>query len=272
MASSKDLEPSRENQLAQRRAAEQDVLLREVDDAVRQDRLSNAIVKYKWPAIGLFVLALAGLGGGLWYRDYRQGELDRRSETLVTAYDQLEAGRTQEASAQLAPVAADGGSAAAASAKLALAAIALRENRTAEAYKQFEAVAADGNVPQPYRDLATVRLMASRFDQLKPEDVIARLKPLAVPGNPWFGSAGEMVAMAYLKQNREDLAGPLLASIAKDETVPQTLRSRTRQLAGLLGFDAVVDVDQTLTQLRREQTGAGAVPAPAPAAAPAPAP
>jgi hypothetical protein len=54
--------------------------------------------------------------------------------------------------------------------------------------------------------------------------------------------------MAYLKQGKNDLAGPLFASIAKDEDVPQTLRSRTRQMAGILGYDAVVDTDQAIAE------------------------
>jgi len=99
---------------------------------------------------------------------------------------------------------------------------------------------------------------------LPPQQIIDRLKPLATPGNPWFGSAGEMVGMAYLKQNKRNLAGPLFAAIAKDEDVPQTLRSRARQLAGLLGYDAVTDVDETMSELRQEDQAANA---PAPAAA-----
>jgi len=69
--------------------------------------------------------------------------------------------------------------------------------------------------------------------------VIDRLKPLAVPGKPWFGSAGELVALAYIKQNKTEAAGGILAGIAKDKTVPDTLRRRARQLAGQLGVDAV---------------------------------
>ena len=71
--------------------------------------------------------------------------------------------------------------------------------------------------------------------------MIDRLKPLAVPGNPWFGSAGELVGMAYLKQNNTALAGPLFAAIARDKDAPETLRNRVRQLAGLLGVDAIDD-------------------------------
>jgi len=125
----------------------------------------------------------------------------------------------------------------------------------------YESIAGADNAPKPYRDLAAIRSVAAQFDQLDPQKVVDRLKPLATPGNPWFGSAGELVAMAYLKQGKENLAGPLLAAIAKDKDVPQSLRSRTRQLAGLLGYDAVDDVDRTLAELREAEGGAGAPPA-----------
>ena len=76
---------------------------------------------------------------------------------------------------------------------------------------------------------------------MKPEEVIAKLKSLAVPGNPWFASAGELVGIAYIKQGHNDLAGPLFAAIAKDKDAPESLRSRGRQMAGLLGVDAIDD-------------------------------
>ena len=119
-------------------------------------------------------------------------------------------------------------------------------------------LADDKDAPEAYRDLAAIRGVATSFDTMKPEDAIARLKPLAKPGNPWFGSAGELVAMAYLKQGKKDLAGPLFASIAKDKDAPKSMRSRARQMAGLLGYDAVVDVDQVLAEERIDKTGPGA--------------
>src|SRR5690606_28313530 len=136
--------------------------------------------------------------------------------------------------------------------KLARAGIALRDNRRDDAVRIYESVAGDTDAPQAYRDLATIRAVAANFERMEPPQVVDRLKPLAVPGNPWFGSAGELVAMAYLEQGQENLAGPLFAEIAKDEDVPQTLRSRTRQMAGLLGYDAIADVDAALEQMRQE--------------------
>ena len=266
MALTPEPEPSRADQLAARKDREQEVLLREVDDAVRKEQLDSVFKRYGWSIAGALVLGLAAFGGWLYWSDHQEGQLETRSEKLIAAFDKLEAGQIEQAGKDLAGLSEDSSSATAISAKLARAGIALRDNRQAEAIDLYESIARDDNAPKPHRDLATIRAVAAQFDKLDPQAVIDRLKPLATPGNPWFGSAGELVAMAYLKQGKEELAGPLLAAIAKDEDVPQTLRSRTRQLAGLLGYDAVADVDKTLAELRETEGAPGT-----PAAAPAPA-
>lgn len=257
-----DPEQTRAQQLAIREAAEKDALLREVDEAFRQDQVGTVFKRHGLAIGGGLVLVLAAFGGWLFWSEYREGQLEERSEKLITTLDKVDAGQIEAADADLAKL-AEGSSATAVSAKLTRAAIALRDNRKQEAVGLFEGIAADADAPQAYRDLATIRAVAVQFDQMKPQDVIDRLKPLATPGNPWFGSAGELVGMAYLAQNKPELAGPLFAAIAKDEKVPQTLRSRTRQLAGVLGYDAVVDVDKTLAEMREETAGANA---PVPAA------
>lgn len=267
MALTPDSDQSRTDKLAERRAAEQEVLLREVDEAMRKEQLDSAAKRYGWLIGAGAVLAIAAFGGYLFWQDRREGQLEEASDTLVTTLDRLEAGQIEQAERDLAAL-AGGSTATAVSAKMARAGIALRDNRQEDAVALFDEIAADEGAPQPYRDLATIRSVATRFEQMQPQQVIDRLKPLAVPGNPWFGSAGELVAMAYLKQGKQNLAGPLFAAIAKDEEVPQTLRSRTRQMAGLLGYDAVEDVDETLEQMRDEDVAATTpAPPPAPAAA-----
>lgn len=260
MALRPDSEKSRADQLAERQSREQEVLFREVDEAVRKDQLDGAAKKYGIPVILAVILGLAAFGGWLWWTEHQESVKEERSERLIGAFDRLEAGQIPQADKDLADLAAERSDAQATSAKLARAGIALNQNRRADAVKLYEEVSADSSAPQPYRDLATIRSMAAQFDQLEPQKVIDRLKPLATPGNPWFGSAGELVAMAYLKQNKPDLAGPLFAAIAKDENVPKSLRSRTRQMAGLLGVDAVDDVDKTLAEVREQEGGAPAAP------------
>jgi hypothetical protein len=52
--------------------------------------------------------------------------------------------------------------------------------------------------------------------------------------------------MAHLESGNRAEAGKLFAQIAKDEDLPETLRSRARQMAGLMGVDAIVDVKKLL--------------------------
>ena len=242
----------------QRLAAEQDVLMREVDEAVRQDEAAEFARRYGVLIIALVLLALAAFGGWLWWKGHREGNREKASEQFIQALDQLDAGNRAKATTELAPIAQHGTPAATAGAEMLQAGILEQKGDKAGAAKAFLAIADDKNAPEAYRNLAAIRGVSNSYDTMKPEDVIARLKPMAAPGNPWFGSAGELVGLAYLKQGRKDLAGPLFASIAKDTDVPQSLQTRARQMAGVLGYDAVTDVDQVLAEQRRPARQAGA--------------
>ncbi|MDQ3471514.1 MAG: hypothetical protein M3428_03930, partial [Pseudomonadota bacterium] len=124
-----------------------------------------------------------------------------------------------------------------ASALLTEAAIALEANDRSTALAKYKALS-DGGMPEAYQQLGLVRATALEFDSLKPEEVIARMQPLTKAGEPWFGAAGELTAMAYLKQGQRQPAARLFAQIAADRTVPETVRSRATQIAGTLGVDA----------------------------------
>lgn len=232
----------------EREAAADDVLMREVDEAVRQDEFSDVMDKYGKPGLAVVVLGLAAFAGYLFWDGQREETQEQQSETLVSALDQIEAGNLETGTTTLQTVVDEGSGGAKASALMLQAGIALEEGRAEEAAKIFAQVAADGDTPDVLRDLATVREIASTFDSREPAEVIERLSPMAVPEHAYFGSAGEMVAMAYLEQGKQREAGTLFAEIAKNEDVPETLRSRARRLAGLYGVDAIVDVDEVLAE------------------------
>ncbi|PKB25953.1 hypothetical protein B0I00_1161 [Novosphingobium kunmingense] len=226
--------------VAQRLAAQQDGFLREVDEALREDQMVGAMKRYGMlVGIGLAVV-LVGLAGYLYWDHSQKQAASERSEKTVLALEKAAASPAAAtgAIAELDALAKDGSDASKAVAALSAAALRQQSGKTEDAARAFAAIAADGSVPQAYRDLALLREVAARYDSLPPQQVIDRLKPLAVPGNPWFGSAGEMTGLAMLKANRPDQAGPLFAAIAKDTGVPQSLRARARLIAGQLGFEA----------------------------------
>ncbi|MDB5689138.1 MAG: hypothetical protein JWL91_1014 [Sphingomonas bacterium] len=217
-----------------------DAFFREVDDELRRDQLTSFGMRYGRIVLIAAALALAALGGFLYWQHHRAQQAGLDSEALSGALADLGQGKAGPAKAKLDQLAQSPRDVYRASARLTAAAAAAERNDIKAAVAQFAAVAADGDVPAPFRDLALIRQTALEFDTLPPAQVIARLTPLAVAGNPWFGSAGEMVAVSHLKLNQPKLAAPIFAAIARDETAPETLRSRSARIAAVLGIDTVV--------------------------------
>ena len=215
-----------------------EAFMREVDDAVRQDQLLTFWERYGRAVLAAVILGLAAFGGWLYWQHYSTGQSQAVSEEMAKVADAAIGGGTPDAK-QLDALTKASQPGYRASAQLIRAGVASRKGDIKGAVALYAAMAADTALDQPYRDLALIRQTALEFETLAPQQVVDRLKPLAIEGAPWFGSAGELVAIAYMKMRKPDLAGPLFAAMAKDQTVPQSIRSRARQMAGLLGIDAV---------------------------------
>ena len=219
-----------------------ETFLREVDENLRRDRLQDFFKHYgKWVAVGV-VLFLAAAGGYIYWENRQQKQSAEQSEQLHDAFNKIAGGQQNAAERELGNLEGADNDIVRVSATLADAAIALEKNDRPKAIAKFKAVAADDDLPQPYRDLATIRMTTLEFDTLKPEEVIARLEPMAKAGNPFFGSAGELTGLALLKQGKKAEAGKMFASIAADRDAPETIRTRAAQIAGTLGVDASASV------------------------------
>jgi hypothetical protein len=221
------------------RAGSDEAFLREVDDAVRASDLTSFWTRYGRWLLAAVVAGLLAFGGWIIYQNQQQAAADKQSEEFVDAMDKLRAGQEKEARAKLATLAKADQPGYRAMAQLVEANLLGEDGKSKEAVAIYAKVAADAGLPQTFRDLALIRQTSAEFDALPPQTVVDRLKPLATPGHAWFGSAGELTALAYLKMGKDNLAGPIFAQIAKQDGVPQSLRSRAQQMAGALGVDAV---------------------------------
>lgn len=215
-----------------------DTFMREVDENLRRDRARDFAKKYGTWLIGALVLFLAASGAWIYWQQQQAKQSEAQVEQLARIYGSIASGNVRQAPPKLDALAVDSEGAVRASALFTRAAIAIEQRDTNLALAKYREVAADEDMPRPYRDLALIRQTALEFDKMKPDEVIARLAPLAKPGTPWFGSAGELTAAALLKQGKRDEAGRLFAAIAKDKSVPEQLRGRSVQIAGTLGVDA----------------------------------
>ncbi len=209
--------------------------IREVDESLRRDQAGDFVKRYGLWLIAAAVLILAMTGGLIYWRSHQLQVASDNSEKMNAAMGNIGAGKLDAARPALAEVVENGNDAGRASALLTQAAVAVQKGDRKAAAALYAQVAGDSGLSDAWRNTGLVRGTAIAFDDLKPEDVVSRLQPLAVAGNPWFGSAGELTAMAMIKQNRTAEAGRLFAAIAADKTVPAGLRTRAEQIAGTLG-------------------------------------
>ena len=242
-----------------------EAFLREVDEGVRRDQVLSLWQRYGKLGIALLVLFLGAVAGGLWWRDDQARQAGIAGEQLNQALTKLEVGDTATARPLLDSLAKDGPKGYRPLAQMMQAADAVGAGDTAKAVKLLDAVAADTAHPEPLRDAATIKSVRLAYDTLPPATVVARLKTFATPGNPWFGIAGEMTALAQVKAGKPEMAKPLLIAMVRDASLPGSLRNRAAQLALSLG------VDERTLKLRAPTAAPSAAPsaAPPPAAAPA---
>ena len=223
--------------------ADNESFYREVDEELRKEQLTGTWKRYgTWIVAGI-LLFLAAVGGFLYWQNRQEQRAGEHSELLSAAFEDIQAKKTKEATEKLDRLAAEGGEGYRAAAMLTKADLAVEQGNEAAALAGFKAVADDAKLPEPYREVALIRQTALEFDRLAPAAVIDRLGKMAVTGNPWFGSAGEMVAIAHLRQQRPQQAAAIFAGMAKEEGLPESIRSRALQMAGALGVDAVQQAD-----------------------------
>ena len=216
-----------------------EAFFREVDEELRRDRTARLWKRWGvWIVVAL-VAVLAAFGGWLYWQHRQAQAAGVEGEQLQAAYDSLGSGNTAAAAAPLAALTTSRSDAYRALAIFTQADILIQKKDEKGAAAKFASVAADASIAQPFRDLALIRRTVSEFDTIKPQVVVDRLRPLAVPGGAWLGSAGELVAAAYLKMGKRSEAGQMFGRIAGDKDVPETIRQRAVQMAGVLGVDAV---------------------------------
>lgn len=219
-------------------------LLQEVDEAVRKDRLDTIMQRYgRWIIGGVFA-ALLAFGGYLFWDHRQDAARGEQAEQLIAAFEKLGTNQPRAAAADLQKLAADGDPAYRAVAQIQEANIKAQSGDLKAAAALMAKVAADTKLDQALRDLALIRQTAFEFDTLKPQVVIARMKPMVDAKDPvssWFASAAELSATAHYQLGQFDQAGALYGRIAKLPDVTRSLQSRAVQMAGMLGVDAVAD-------------------------------
>ena len=219
-----------------------DTFMREVDDAVRADRLQEFGRRFGKPLIAGLIIGLIALAGWLFWQSRSEADSGELGTSLNSALDSLAQSRPKAAATAADPLAKGDNPTYAALALMVQGNAAAAQGDMRGASAKFAAVAANADVDQALRDTALLRQMLAEYDTIEPAALIARLRRIvAQPTNSAFPSAAELTALAELKRGNDAAAGALFKRIAETEGVSDSLKSRAVQMAGMLGVDAIED-------------------------------
>lgn len=217
----------------------QEMLAREVDEELNKERLMAFWKKYQ---VLIIILIIAVVGAAICYELYkvnvqktRLAESDRFETAVInrtTATDDDEQRAALEAFEKMGIDAKTGYKYLA---KLQAAGMLFDDGKTTEGLAALNAVANDKAAPEQFRGVATLSAVSFEFNTAPAEKLIARLTPYLVTGNPFYGSAAELAAALYLKENNPESAAALLRQAVTDPALPQQMAER------LNGYLSMID-------------------------------
>ncbi len=205
----------------------------EVEDELRRDRAERLWKKY-WPAIAsIAAIVVIGVSGWRYY-DYAEAQKSAAAGARFEAALQLaKDGKTDEADAALRAIAKDAPTGYRMLASFREAAELAGKDKAA-AVKAYDAMAADQSLQPIYRDLAKLRAAFLLVDTAPTADMVARLEPLTMAGQPWRNAARELIGLSAYRTGDRALAEKHFSSIQIDADAPEGVRRRADFMLALL--------------------------------------
>jgi len=234
-----------------------DEFIREVDEAVRQDRWTAIWKEYNVYIIGAALAVVIGSAAGVGWQSYQASQRAANAKGLADATALLADERPAEAAAAFDALAESAGGGVAVVAGL----------RSAEAQKEagdveaklarLDGLAANGDVASLYQSLASLLAMQESLDESDADTVISKIDAAAAPDNPWRASLIELKAVAQMKAGQTEEARTTLEALLGDETTPSNLARRATELLNALGGPINGD-NQAVSQNTTEDADADA--------------
>jgi hypothetical protein len=214
-----------------RGSGQSDEFLREVDEAVRQDRWMKLWQRYGAYVIGAALAIVIGTAAGVGWRAWQESERAAEAEAYMAAAELLRAGRPAEAAAAFEALAGESDSGYAVLARLQAAQALGEAGDAAGKLGVLEQLAGDNATPTLYRDLGEILAAQEQFGETTPDD----LARLTAADNPWRYSALELSALAQLRAGDTAAARATLAQLVDDPRTPPNLGRRAAELLSALG-------------------------------------
>lgn len=220
-------------------------LFREVDDALRAERLRRVAWRYAGLAAAAVVaVGLAG-GGWAWHVNQLKAAREQATGTYLTALNQTSnlpaplpgasspavLGKAEQTGLDsLRELAGHAPGGIAVLARLQEAGMQAARGDTKAALAAWDGVQADENAPRLLRDLASLLWCRQQLDTASPAELRSRLSVLSGKDQPWYGLATEALALLDVREGHIDDARRKFAALMAQPDLPGGVRSRAQDM------------------------------------------
>jgi hypothetical protein len=216
--------------------------IREVDEAVRQDRWLKLWKQYGTYVVAAVLAVVVGSTAGVGWRAWQDSQRQAEAERYMAALELLRQERPAEAAEALSALAGDTSSGYAVLARLQAAQALGQAGDTAGKLNMLDELTGDSEAAALYRDLGELLAAQEAFGAAGTDDLSSQLAKLTAEGNPWRYSALELSALAQLRAGETEAARATLALLVEDPRVPPDLGRRAAELLSALGGPSAADV------------------------------
>lgn len=208
-------------------------IFNEIDEDLRREQLKKLWDRYSIVLVAGAILIVAAVGG---WRGYMYLEAKKAAEAgsaFEAAISLSEQGKSTEAEAAFAKIAADGSKGYRGLARLRAAAEAATRDQQA-AGKLYDAIAADPAVSGSEQDLARIRAAGLLMETEPYAAMRQRLEPATGEGRTYRHTARELLSLSAWRANDTTATRQWLEMIGNDPRTPASMRSRAEALQALL--------------------------------------
>ena len=234
-----------------------DEFIREVDEAVRQDRWLDLWRHYQTYIVGGALAIVIGTGGGVAWRNYQESQRLDDARRYAAAEELLRRDRPGEAAAAFLALAEDAGGGYDVLARLRAAEAQIEAGEADAAAASLDRLAEDGDAASVYRQLGDLLAVQQSFDGADAAALTDRLAGLSAENAPWRHSALELAALAQLRAGETEAARRTLETLLEDPLTPGNLSRRAAELLASLGGPLETAAGAAPAEDAAEDAGAG---------------
>ncbi len=216
-------------------ADEQDILLREIDEELKQENLQKLWKKYNTLIVGGSLLLIASVAV---FQGWKTNELNTRiklGERFAAAQSLATIGKDGNAQDAFDAIAKDSPTGYRMLARFQLASLAAKQGDLDSAIGTYKNLADDNGIDAVYRDLAVILgAFVELHSTSEGAGLVVHANELASSSSPWRFTAKEVVALTALKNGDTKLARIRYEELSKEAAAPQGLRDRAQSMLDML--------------------------------------